>query len=510
VTADVQLDTLEAKGLIRVAAIQPELEYLFRHALVQDAAYGSLLKQERRALHARVAEALEALYPQRRSELAAVLAMHFEQAGETDKAVAYLIDAGEYGYRRFAIREAYDAFDRAAQLLVEGGPDVGGADDAERRRTRIRIELGKAEAGFGFRSHEELLHDLEGIVTEAEALGDPELLLKLHVDVALGWLQQGRPADDPVVARSLSRIESLATTLGEPSLAVLPIAIVGMSEVFAGSPRVGVQALEDSVPRLERGADTIGAAFARGALAIGYAILGEFDKATDAAANAKAVAEKGDLIAQIDARIAEAVVQLLRGDLDVAVLLARECVERSEATGAMACVMPSSWVLGDALHRLGQYAEAREILQRGTEISGLVDRKVWRPTLQAWLGSTLAALGEDGSFDEALETARSIHNSQGEAQILAKRAEAAAIRKDWGPALADFETSAEIMAALGARPSLARVLQAWGETLRAAGRPAEAEPILRRSLQQFDELGLEREARAVRTNLSLGAPLTFG
>ncbi|HWH24818.1 MAG TPA: hypothetical protein VNW68_08010, partial [Candidatus Limnocylindria bacterium] len=58
-----QLDTLEARGLIRIAALQPELEYLFRHALVQDAAYDSLLKQERRSIHRTVGQALELLYP---------------------------------------------------------------------------------------------------------------------------------------------------------------------------------------------------------------------------------------------------------------------------------------------------------------------------------------------------------------------------------------------------------------------------------------------------------------
>ena len=60
---DTQIETLEAKGLIRVASHRPELEYLFRHWLVQDAAYGSLLKQERRDLHRQVGEALETLYP---------------------------------------------------------------------------------------------------------------------------------------------------------------------------------------------------------------------------------------------------------------------------------------------------------------------------------------------------------------------------------------------------------------------------------------------------------------
>src|SRR5215813_7132866 len=91
---DVQLETLEAKGLIKLATLRPELEYLFRHALVQDAAYGSLLKQERRELHGLVGEALEELFPDRRDELAPVLAMHYEQAGETDRAIDCLVDVG--------------------------------------------------------------------------------------------------------------------------------------------------------------------------------------------------------------------------------------------------------------------------------------------------------------------------------------------------------------------------------------------------------------------------------
>ena len=50
-TTRTELNTLEQSGLVQVAALEPELEYLFRHALVQDAAYSSLLKQDRRALH---------------------------------------------------------------------------------------------------------------------------------------------------------------------------------------------------------------------------------------------------------------------------------------------------------------------------------------------------------------------------------------------------------------------------------------------------------------------------
>ena len=81
-SARAELNTLEASGLVQVAAMEPDLEYLFRHALVQDAAYSSLLKQDRRALHRLAAETLLTLYPDRKDELAAVIAMHYERAGD--------------------------------------------------------------------------------------------------------------------------------------------------------------------------------------------------------------------------------------------------------------------------------------------------------------------------------------------------------------------------------------------------------------------------------------------
>lgn len=502
-TSDVQLDTLEAKGLIRLAVVQPELEYLFRHSLVQDAAYGSLLKQERRDLHARVGEALEELYPERHGELAAVLAMHFEQAGDTDRAIAYLIEAGQYGYRRFAIRESYAAFARAGELLAA----EPASDNPQRRRQRVQIELGMGESGYSFRPTEEIFGGLEAIVPEAEDLGDAELLAQVHLLLALGRLQQGGNPEEPRIARSLARIEEIGRETGNPALRVLPLALVGMSQVFAGSVREGVKALEVSVPVLDQGADSIGTAFARGALAMGYATLGEFEAADAAARRATEIAnERGDLIAQLDALIAESWVRSLRGDLETAVPLAQECVDRAEETGASACVLVSSWVLGDAFHRLGRYGEARSILQRGADISGVVDRKVWRPTLQAWLGSTMAALGDldQGTWGDALGTARSIGNRLGEAGILTKRAEAAAARDDWEASSADYAAGTQIMEAEGARPTLARTLVAWAEVLRASGRPTDAEPLLRRALGILDELGLDREAGAVRATLAVG------
>jgi tetratricopeptide (TPR) repeat protein len=507
-TADTQIDTLEAKGLIRLVTVRPELEYLFRHWLVQDAAYGSLLKQERRELHGRVGEALEELYPDRLGELAPVLGMHFEQAGENEKAIGYFVAGGEHALQQNAIREAFDAYDRAATLIGAGpGLPDDPAAAAKARRRNIAVQIGRAQAGYSFLGPEESFNALERVARTAEELGDLDLIAKVHMYIALGRLQHGDPPSHPTVRQSLGRIAEVGDRLGDPSIRALPMALIGISGVFAGdSVRRGVASLEEALPALDGGPDTIAAAFARGALAMGYASLGEFAKADAAAARATEIAQKGDLIAQLDALIAEAMVRSMKGELDTAVPLAQECVDRAEETGASACVVASSWILGDAFHRQGRFEQARDILKRGSDISLVVDRRVWRPTLLAWLGSSVAMLGElaDGDWDQALDMTRSINNKIGEAGILGKRAEALVARGDMDAANADFAAGTALAEELGLRPGLARTLRAWGDALRSAGRSDEADATLRRALAVFDELGLAPEASAVRAELALG------
>jgi tetratricopeptide (TPR) repeat protein len=508
-TADVELDTLEAKGLIRLATSMPELEYLFRHQLVQDAAYGSLLKQERRELHGQVGEALEALYPERRGELSPVLGMHFEQAGETEKAIDYYTAGAQHALRANAIQEAFTGFERAAGLVEEAGPTPAPAsaeDVAKQRKRRIEIEIGRAEAGYSFRAPEDAFAALDEIAPAAEELGDPELIGKVHSLIALTRMFAGETPTSPAVKRSLDRVDEVGRQIGDPSIRAIPLAIVGMTQVFTGSARAGVAALEESLPLMDPRHSSIATAFARGSLGIGYAMLGEFEKADAAVEMAKATAEGGDLIAQLDALIDEAFVASLKGDLDAAIPVARKCVERSEETGASACMVVSSWLLGDAFHRQGKYVEARDVLKRGAEISLVSDRKVWRPTLEAWLGTSAAALGlsDDGDLDTALETARSIGNRFGEAGILGKRAEVALSRGDIDAARPDIEASIAIAEEAGLRPVLARQLRQWGEALRKSGRTDEAKVALDRSASLFDEIGLTAEASAARTAMSLG------
>src|SRR3972149_5847245 len=113
-----QLTQLESQGLVHVARMEPELEYLFRHALIHDAAYASLVKADRRALHREVGDTLERLYPDRLAsqELAPLLGEHFFQAGDDERALKYFTLAGDAAARVYANAEALQHYTRAVEI----------------------------------------------------------------------------------------------------------------------------------------------------------------------------------------------------------------------------------------------------------------------------------------------------------------------------------------------------------------------------------------------------------
>lgn len=116
-----QLAALETSGLICLAQSEPELEYLFRHALIQDAAYESLLKADRRVLHRAIGEALEHLYPEHLNEVAPLLGQHFAEAGESEKAAKYLLMAGDRATAVYAYQEAIGYYERARPFVKDQG-----------------------------------------------------------------------------------------------------------------------------------------------------------------------------------------------------------------------------------------------------------------------------------------------------------------------------------------------------------------------------------------------------
>ena len=110
---DRRLESLLAVELIRERQSQPELEYVFKHALAQQATYENTLLQRRRELHAQVGEAIESLFADRLDEFSALLAWHFAQAEQWEKAQDYLFKAGDKAVQVAADAEALAHYEKA-------------------------------------------------------------------------------------------------------------------------------------------------------------------------------------------------------------------------------------------------------------------------------------------------------------------------------------------------------------------------------------------------------------
>jgi class 3 adenylate cyclase/tetratricopeptide (TPR) repeat protein len=112
------LDRLATAGLLFVRGTPPQSNYIFKHALVQDAAYGTLLRSRRQRLHTRIAVSLEDRFPEIVRAQPTLLAQHCAEAGLSEKAVVYSLKAGEQALARSAMTEAVAQLRRGLSVLA--------------------------------------------------------------------------------------------------------------------------------------------------------------------------------------------------------------------------------------------------------------------------------------------------------------------------------------------------------------------------------------------------------
>jgi tetratricopeptide (TPR) repeat protein len=151
-----QITELEESGLIRLLHAEPELEYLFRHVMIQDAAYATLLNKERRKLHRATAEVLEMLYPERVEELAPVLGYHFLEAVDYKRALKYFTLAGDLAMGQYANVEAAAHYGRALEVALHSTITSEQLIDLYTRRGRVlelETELKQALENYAAMQH---------------------------------------------------------------------------------------------------------------------------------------------------------------------------------------------------------------------------------------------------------------------------------------------------------------------------------------------------------------------
>ena len=179
------LTHLQAAEFLYETRLFPEREYAFKHALTHEVAYGSLLQERRRMLHARIVEALEALAGDRVAEQVERLAYHALRGEVWDQALAYFRQAGEKSLARSAHREAVEYYEQALSTL----PHLPETRDTHEQAIDLRFALDAALRPFG--DVERLLASLHEAEAFAAALNDPQRLARLCLSVT-PFLLHGR------------------------------------------------------------------------------------------------------------------------------------------------------------------------------------------------------------------------------------------------------------------------------------------------------------------------------
>jgi hypothetical protein len=485
-----ELGRLEASGLIQIAALQPELEYLFRHALVQEAAYASLLKQDRRALHKAAAAAILSQHPDRERELASVLAMHLENAGENARAAEYLVMAGDHALERFANREAVGFYARAAAL----------ADDSQ-RDLRLRAAVGAAKGSWGFRTTGSEVDTLEHAVAAAGDDAQPELLGEAYFWIAYLRRQRGEvPERSPELKLATERALAIAGTLKDSHASALPRAVMGAGAAFTGQLREGAREMRAALDEMDKSADPHSNAMIADFLAMTYARLGEFDAADEIVVRGTQQAALADEISRVDIEITQAAIDLERGEMDKAAKQAFACSARADGLGAYACVVAANVMYGSATMAQDDALAARPPLERGDELAAVTNMAPFRTLTKGLLASSVAQLGDlargVAGWNEALEGARHMNDRYGEARVLWARGHSYLLQTppDCEAALGDFELAVKLFEEMEARPALARALLDEAKALRNLGRPGEADEVEKRAVALGRELGLRDAA----------------
>jgi predicted ATPase len=187
------LDRLTAAGLLFRQGVRPQATYLFKHALVQDAAYGTLLREPRRALQAQIAETLESQFAEIAEKHPEVLARHFAEAGVRKTAIQYWSKAGERALQRSANAEAAAHLTSAIELI-----SLSPEDGESHLELRLQMALGSAARAIHGHAAQETLR----VYARARDLLDETVPAKEQMAVLYGPILdyfrsrrlRGRPA----------------------------------------------------------------------------------------------------------------------------------------------------------------------------------------------------------------------------------------------------------------------------------------------------------------------------
>ena len=452
------LARLQGAEFLYEARLFPDVEYTFKHALTHEAVHGGVLQERRRALHARIVEALERLHEGRLDEHVEALAHHAFSGQLWDKAVRYLRNAGARAFRRSASREAVAHFERALAALrrmSDGGERI--TQDID-----VRLELRNALLPLG--DNERMLEHLHAAEALANSIGDNRRLGWVLAYLTVSFTAAGNPQEAIECGR---KALSVSMAAGDDGLGVMARFFLGLASLCGGSLADAVELFHEVVTTLagERATERFGepgppAQFARAFLGWTLAELGRFDEAI-------VVGEESLRMAQATAQpftlmhgyFGAGIPYLLRGDVARAIPPLEQGLALCRATDVRLWLGEIAADLGLAYALAGRIDDALATLEFAVKETASTGLRLTYARQHAHLGAAYLLAGQRDQAAKlaatALAAART-HKQRGQEAIARwLSADIAADAADVERATLEYQDALRAASAIGMRPLVA-------------------------------------------------------
>ncbi|MFQ5831022.1 MAG: hypothetical protein ACE5JD_18015, partial [Candidatus Methylomirabilia bacterium] len=352
---------LQAAEFLYETSLFPELEYTFKHALTHEVTYRRLLHERRRALHAQIVTAIEALYADRLVEQVERLAHHAFSGERWEQAVAYLRQAGEKAMDRSAYREAAAWFQRALDALEHLPP----SREITEAGVDLRIQLRRVLYPIGENS--QIFAYLREAEDMARLLNDQPRLGWVSAFLAQNFYLRG---DYRAALDYGHRALDLAAAGGDSDLGDVTGLYLGVIYWLLGEYRQAINFLKQSAQSLEgdRARERLGltgfpSVFARLYLAWCEAELGELSEAIAHAEDALAIAEGiGQPFTRMVAHFGRGRLSLFTGEIEEAMRSLEPALLLSETANVRGTGVATA--LGLAYARAGRITDALRLVEQ--------------------------------------------------------------------------------------------------------------------------------------------------
>jgi tetratricopeptide (TPR) repeat protein len=506
-SVDADLTQLEREELIRERARDPEIEYIFKHALTQEVAYQSLLAPRRRELHRKVGEAMEMLFAQRISEFQSIIGHHMLRGEVWGKAAMHLIAAGDSAARLYAHAEAREHYAGALDAIAHL------PDTTDNRIRRIDATIRLVSVSVVSDDPGQNLARLHAVEPLAQSLpssdgkGDPLRLARIHYWMGRSHFYRNESREAIGYYR---QVLAVAQETGDPELLALPASTLGqVALLIQGQFARARPLLAQAVAPLEHAGDWSEWIRAVGYLGLATAAMGEYRQGLVESERALARArETHNLTGAALVYLLQSGIYLQGREHHRMVETVQACLALNEQTGDRLQAYIAHAELAWAQSRLGDHAGAAESMARSQEIGSALGGRL---VTADWFAAANAELALNaGQFDLAAERALSaIQVAQGvgsafsegmACRIYAEALAHLAIGR-WAEAQAQFAASVQRLESGGALLEVAHTRAAWGRELAAHGDASGARTSLEQAEAQFARSELAGPAQAVRVLL---------